>query len=237
MAHPTHASLKAHGHRSHAEKVAHHRAAGGKISDKDEDEKLIKTAMREHDAQQHHGTHTRLKFKDGGAVEGEKAATRLDRPGHAKGGRTKGAKTHVSVIVAPQHPPAAAGPPMAPHPIMAPGAPPPGGPPPGVGGPPGAGGPPPGAMPPHPPMGPPVGAGVPGMRSRGGRTGRASGGKVGPAEDNKMAPSTAAGSKSGLGRLHKAAEAKHEKTGEHHPDLAPLMDTAAPKRHSGGRAC
>lgn len=222
MAHPTHGSLRAAGHRSHAEKVAHHRAAGGHV-DAAEDRKMIAAAVHKHEKHDHPGV-ARTKFKDGGAVEGEKAATRLDRPGHAKGGRTKGgAKTHVNVIVAPQHPPMAGGPPMAPHPMMPPGAPPPGAAPPGVAGPPGAGGPPPGAMPPRPPMGPPVGAGVPGMRSRGGRTGHAGGGKVGPAEDkpfsghaeeNHEKVSSEPGGGSGLGRLDKIKDYGHKKTGE-----------------------
>lgn len=238
MGHPTHSSLKHQGHRSHERKVSQHRAEGGRIGDKKEDEKLIKKAMREHDLQQHEGKHTRLKFKDGGAIEGEAAAPRLDRPGRAHGGKTNkskgGGKTHVNVIVAPQN---HSGPPMAgpmgampPHPTPAP--PPPAAPPPP--GPPGA---PPGASPgpgmPPRMAGPPVGAGVP-MHNAGGRVGRKSGGMVGPAEDNKMPVTKLAGGRSGEGRLRKTEEAKHQKLGEGVIATDPVKDSAAP--HRGGKA-
>lgn len=238
MGHPTHSSMKHQGRRSHERKVSQHRAEGGRIGDKQEDEKLIKKAMREHDHQQHGGKHTRLKFKDGGAIEGEAAAPRLDRPGRAKGGKTGkgGGKTHVNVIVAPQNhsePQMPGGGPMgamAPHPMPAP--PPPAAPPPP--GPPGV---PPGASPgpgmPPRMAGPPVGAGVP-MHNAGGRVGRKAGGMVGPAEDDKMPVTKLAGGRSGEGRLAKAEKAKGEKLGEGVSHTDPVKDTAAPSH--GGKA-
>jgi hypothetical protein len=122
--------------------------------------------------------------RDAMAVMGKPAAARLDKPmrgtagivpGRAKGGRTKGHKTNVNVIVAPHGgamggaPPVPAGmaPPSVPN-AMPPVPPRPVGPPPMMGA-----APPPGMPPGMPPMGP---------RSRGGRT-YASGGAVksGPA--------------------------------------------------------
>lgn len=154
-----------------AAKVRHH-ADGGR-ADAAADKKLVVKAIRQHENAEHDGKHSKLHLATGG-----KAMPRMDRPGYAKGGRTKhGAKTHVNVIVAPQGggggPGPGAAPPMMPHPPMAPPAPPPGAPP---------------MAPPRPPMaGPPVGAGVPPMM-------HAAGGAVKGTKD---------GAGGGLGRLEK----------------------------------
>ena len=142
------------------------------ISDRKSDEKMIASAVHQHEKHEHGGKLTKIKFADGGSVFGGGARPSMAkraRGGHASG---KGGKGHVTnVIVAPQGgggggpPPGGMRPPMpmmAPHPAgpppgAPPGGPPPGGPPPG--GPP-MGGPPPGGPPPGmPPGGPP-----PGMR-------------------------------------------------------------------------
>jgi hypothetical protein len=153
-----HGTFRKQAERDHAAKLRHH--TDGDVK---QDKALIKEAFAEHDKELHPGKHTRLKFKDGGHVEGEKKAKRLDR---ATGGRTKskgGHKTTVNIVM-PQggHDQPSAPPPMLPppHPPMAPPPPPPG--PAGMGA---------GAPPPRPPMGPPVGAGAP-------MPGRKTGGRV-----------------------------------------------------------
>lgn len=129
------------------------------------------------------------KFKRGGAVHGERAKMRMDRPGHARGGKVKGGKTQINIIMGDkgqQQPqavpvPMPAPPPPGP-PIMPPQRPPM--PPPGMM--------PPGAMPP--------GAGVPPPMM-----GRKRGGRVDPmgGSDNDT-PLDKPGSGSGEGRLAKA---------------------------------
>ena len=140
-------------------------ARGGHVhEDEAEDADMIREGVGEHEENMHAGKpKTKLKFKQGGSVEGEKAHHHLGR--RARGGPTNGKRgTHVNVIVAPQggggmRP---AGPMPAAQP-MAPPRPP---------------APPPQAMPPRPPMGaPPPGGGMPmaggagrppGMMKRGG---------------------------------------------------------------------
>lgn len=112
-----------------------HHAHGGH-ADFAADEKMIKTAIREHENQEHGGKHSRISFKDGGHAEGGMAPARLDRK--ARGGQSGGKKTHgtqVNIAVVPH-----AGQP-------------------GMGGPSGMGAAP--MMPPHPPMAPPVAAAPP----------------------------------------------------------------------------
>lgn len=129
-------------------------------------------------------------FADGGAVDGDNPAPRLDkksRKSKSKDSGNKGANVTVIVAGGGGKPDAAIPPPpgAAPSPPPPPMAPPPPGAGPGIPpGPGGPGGPPP--MPPRPPM-----AGPPGMM-------RKSGGRV------KMT----AGARSGLGRLQKTANAK-----------------------------
>jgi hypothetical protein len=144
---------------------------GGAHPDKKEDEALIREAMNEHDSQQHEGKKTRLKFKAGGAVEGEHAKHHLGR--RARGGPTgKGGKHVTNVIVSPQGGGQGGGgmrPPMAPPQAMAappprPAAPPP--PPPQQGGMPPGGGAPPMGM--RPPGAMKRGGGVKHKRARGG---------------------------------------------------------------------
>ena len=224
--HETHASLKARGHKDHAEQLRHHagHAAGGKIGKEE-----IRSAIAQHESHDHKGAKkTHLTLHAGGHVEGAKAGKRLDR---ASGGRTnKSSKhapsVHVNVISAPSRTPvapAAMMPPPAMHPPMPGGAPPPI---PGGGMPPGAM-PPAGGMPPRPPMaGPPVSAGVPGMM-------RAKGGRVKyPLED---------GGRSGPGRLQKAeAYGRKAPAGENHGEVSDLEDVSAgsgkEKMRRGGRA-
>jgi len=147
----SHAALRKEARKQHAEKV---RAYGGEVSDRQQDEKMIKRAIGEHEAHDHKGEKkTKLHFASGGHVEGDEAPMRPDRQRRASGGATKGGHstkgTHVNVIVAPRGEPSgpqrpglgmAPPPGMMPHPMMPP--PPPGQP---MGMPPGAGG---GGMPP-----------------------------------------------------------------------------------------
>lgn len=208
--HSTFGSLREQGHRDHAAKLRSHTDGHHKT----ETSEAIKAAVHKHEKHDHPGTKP-TKLKSGGHVEGAKSRRRLDR---ASGGRTdhhggkKGGKGHgkgnqVNIVVAgggdkgaAPGAPGAGAPMMAPKPPMAPPMmPPPAGGPPGA--PPGAG-----AMPPRPPMaGPPVGAGVPGMHARGGRTGRKHGGKI------------ADGAMSGPGRLEKMETyGKKAPAGENH---------------------
>jgi hypothetical protein len=162
MAHP-YASARAEEHRR-ANGVLHrtgNKAPHG-VSDRKSDERMIKSAVHQHEEHEHGGKLTKLKFADGGTVFGGGAASHMGK--RARGGPTKGKGGHTTnVIVAPQGgggPPGGGMRPPMPPPAMPPrpAGPPPGGPPPG--------GPPPGA----PPMGgPPPGAGAPppGMRPPG----------------------------------------------------------------------
>ena len=130
----SHAEIRKMARKSHDEKV---RAFGGDVK---EDKAMIKSAIAQHEKNDHPGTKpTRLHLASGGAVEGEASKPRMDK--RARGGSMKKkAGTHVNVIVAPSHP----------QPVPVPmgggaGGPPPMGPPPGAAGmmpPPGAGGPP-----------------------------------------------------------------------------------------------
>lgn len=153
-----------------------HRMVGGAV-DKQQDEKMIRGAMRQHDDQQHAGKLTKLKFADGGAVD-MPSGERRDRRARGGANHKKGAP-HVNVIVAPSmhsQPPGGplgmppGGAPL-PHPPV-PMGPPPGPPMPMPGGAPGgmAGGPPIGAMAPKVPMPMPGGMGMGmGPRARGGQ--------------------------------------------------------------------
>jgi hypothetical protein len=227
MAHPTHSSMKARGHRDHSAKVGRynrggHVGHGDAVEDKKVVKPAIKKAMGKHDGQLHPGKHTRLGYSSGGVLRAAKAdggaPKRLDR---ARGGSAKKGKSgnHVNIIVG--HPPGGGAPggglPMPggppPKPPMA--APPPTAPPPPMGGmPPGGPRPPmgqpmPGAAPPMPPPGM--------MRAKGGRVARAAGGFL------------TAGSKSGEGRLQKMREEKgrHDEEGEDHPQTEDLEGESA----------
>lgn len=243
----SHADFRKKAAADHTAKLAHHAGSGGTAKndsamvaramreDRVEDKKMITRAIGEHEAHDHKGSgKTKLRLATGGRADDDIASSNL---GRARGGRSprrgghKG--TNVNVIVAP-HPgggampmpmgPPPGGPPpmMPPHPAVMPppGGAPMGAPPPGLG-----------AMPPRPMPGPPVGAGVPGMRRRGGRAGFARGGVVetegksasGPL---KNAPTGAAGAGSGAGRL---AEAKSLSKKDNSPPSVHGLNT-------GGRA-
>src|SRR5215467_7260058 len=94
--------------RTHGEKLNRlvGRAVGGSATgDRAQDERMIKRAFGEHDAQLHGGKHTKLKFADGGGVDdADRGAVRRDRRarGGSAGGKRGGKGTHVAVIVAPQ---------------------------------------------------------------------------------------------------------------------------------------
>lgn len=195
-----HPSRESHRHFQHASKTAEEKRERRHLKSGGSAKGLIREAMGEHDKQLHHGKHTRLKFADGGHVDGEHGKHRSDRQARAAGGRTKSkgkSGNHVNVIVAgqgggrpggmmPPRPavaPPAAAPPRPPVPAGAPGVAPPTGMTAGLGA-------------PRPPMGgAPVGAGVP-MRKRGGKVRRARGGGLGkyPIKD---------GAGGGEGRLEK----------------------------------
>lgn len=203
----------------HHKSKMHRMVGGGVDSDAASDEKMIKSAVRQHEDNEHGGKHTKLKFRDGGGVDGDKPKARLDRPGRARGGKAPKHGAHVNVIVAPQsapHPPmpdAGGGPPIiAPRP-----PPPPPAPPPMMGGAPGgaAGGPPIGAMAPKLPMAPGAAPMMP-PRKRGGKVSEEDG-------DDDSYP-LQAGSHSGKGRLQKAHAYGEKQVGE------------GPPRRRGGRA-
>ena len=163
-------------------------ARGG---DAEQDKKMIKKAIDEHDAQLHGGKKTHLKLKHGGMIEGKKTEKRADK--YARGGsvaRGKHTTTHVNVNLAASEADkkeafqkgAMTGATMAAQKM--------GGPRPGAGAPMQARAP----MPPPAPGGVPAGGGVPPtMQKRGGRT-YAQGGKV---------PKMEFGAGGGKGRLEK----------------------------------
>lgn len=168
MAHPNASDCMGRQERATAmiSRTGHEMARGGAMRDDDtaQDKKLIRAALVSHENAEHGGKHKPIKFKAGGAVEGEKGSSHLGR--RARGGATGKKSTHVNVIVAPQgggmHPPmpmAGGAPPMPPRPMA---------PPPQAA---------PAMPPPRPPMAPPPGAGMmppqmgqkpPGMMKRGG---------------------------------------------------------------------
>ena len=175
MAHPYAGSVDNRHERAHKmiERTGHKMARGGPAhSDAKQDESLIRKAIEEHEDHEHGGKHTKLKFKAGGAVEGEHARHHMGK--RARGGRAgKGGKHVTNVIVAPQGGGAPGGgmrPPMPPPQAMQappprPAAPPPPPPPQGAM-PQGAGGPPMGGM--RPPGAMKRGGGVKHKRARGG---------------------------------------------------------------------
>lgn len=203
-----HRSLARQAKSDHSSRIASRR--GESPSDAAADKARIERAISQHDSQLHGGKKTRLHLKDGGCAEGSASASRLDRPGRARGGispfggggkkKSKSGKGNtVNVIVAsgggekerpvPIPVPAAGPPPRPPMPPpgpMGPGGP-PGGPP--MGGPPGAGGPP---IPPRP-----IPGGVP-MRADGGAA------EAAKAHGKELAVHMKAGASSGMGRIAKS---------------------------------
>lgn len=164
MAHPHANTVPGRRERAHdlIGRTGNKAMARGGHSDWAADEKMVKSAVRQHEDNEHGGKHTKLKFASGGAIDGHAAHGHLGRrarggsAGHGGGKKS----THVNVIVAPQGggmrpampmaPGMGGGAPMPPRPPPA--APPPAAPPPGM---------PPGGMPPRP-MVPPA----PGMMPR-----------------------------------------------------------------------
>lgn len=177
------------------------KSGGALCDDMAEDKSMISSAIRQHENAEHGGKHTKLKFKAGGAVDGEGAKSHLAK--RARGGSTSKKHTTVNVVVAPQggmHPPGspgmmpAGGPPMAPPPGAQP------------------------MMPPRPPMAPPGAGGMPppgmkppGMMKRGGGVQSTSDEGV-PAESLLQAasggkvPHMSAGAMGGEGRIQKMEE-------------------------------
>lgn len=154
MTHPHHEAREHHHEK--ARKLMHrtgYKRGGAIHEDAAEDAKMIEEGVHEHEAHDHPGKpKTKLKFKEGGHVEGHHAKHHLGK--RARGGSTKGKKgAHVNVIVAPQAAPSP------PHPVPVPmpagGAPAAAAPPRPPMAPPGAGMPPPGGMPPGAGMRPP----------------------------------------------------------------------------------
>lgn len=147
-------------------------AVGGSLGPKDDREsdiKMIKSAISQHEAQEHGGKHSRIKLKHGGLAEGGMAADRLDQRPRGAASKAKGG-TQINIAVVPQRQPDAQQQQAAPAPKPAPVVAPPPAPPPGAGAPPAQGG---GAMPPGAsPM-------MPGMK-RGGRPRRMMGGTAMP---------------------------------------------------------
>lgn len=199
-----HRSLRSQAEAQHSQRVRERR--GESPADAAADKARVGRAIQAHNDQLHGGVKAKLKFADGGGIDGDKSMPRLDRPGRKRGGRS-GKAGHVNVIVAtgsPQQdkqpvpvpvPVPAGGPPRPPMPPPMAGPPPgpmgPGGPPPGMGGPPGAGMPPPGLA------RPPMGMMPPGIRADGGRADAAQ------AHGKDVAFKMDAGAGSAMGRLEK----------------------------------
>lgn len=151
--------------------------AGGHLKG---EKKMVKSAISQHETQEHEGHHSRIRLADGGACEGLASGGRADkmsRGGHKK--KSKHAKVQVNVIV----PHGGAAPTPAPTPVPVPVRAPMAGSPPVV---------------PSPGGGPPVGLGAPagpprppGMLKRGGKV-------------KFSAPELTGGAGGGLGRLEKA---------------------------------
>lgn len=214
MAHSTHGSMKARGHKDHASKVNRFKAAAGGHDDAPEDKKLVKAEIKKALGAGAHALKTggRAGYSSGGAVEGRPSRRKAFAGGGAARKKSKPGN-HVNIIIGGggHHPPGAGGTPPLPlppgagvHPPMA--APPPAPPPAPMGArPPGMAGPPPGmgAMPP--------------MRARGGRVALKTGGRSKKAEGGLVD----AGSKSGVGRLEKAKHehGRHAAEGEEHPQV------------------
>src|SRR5882672_9711747 len=90
----SHAALRHESQKGHTEKL--NRMTGGE-SDESSDKRMISSAVHEHESALHKGEpKTKLKLANGGV-----AASRMDRPGRRRGGRTKGGKHVTNVIVAP----------------------------------------------------------------------------------------------------------------------------------------
>lgn len=109
MAHPTHASMKAAGHRNHAEKL---RAHGGSTDEK-QDKMMIEKAVHKHERHDHPGKPL-TKLKSGGHVKGHAGKARGDR---------KGRKAHRDVgggVAVPQQMPAQQAPMGGPTPMAMP---------------------------------------------------------------------------------------------------------------------
>lgn len=85
-------------------RTGHHMEKGGALcDDMAEDKSMISKAVHEHESAMHgNKPMTKLKFKEGGAVDGEAAKSHLAK--RARGGKTGKSKksTHVNVIIAPQ---------------------------------------------------------------------------------------------------------------------------------------
>lgn len=214
MAHPTHTSMKARGHRDHSDKVKrftsdHTSEAEIKRVVKPE----IKSAMAEHERHERaefgKGDHTRLHLARGGAAKkpkgGNHVRINIVHPGAAGG--LPGAPPGPAM-----RPPIPSAAPTVPPPAMGPGGPP-------------------GAMPPRPPMGGgmpmarPPGASPMMVRKAGGRVNKARGGGIFPH----------AGGKSGVARLEKAAHEKgrHKSEGPEKPQVENWEGVAAVKKKGG----
>lgn len=177
------------------------KTGGALCDDMAEDKRMISKAVHEHESAMHSGKPmTKLKFKSGGAVDGEAAKSHLAK--RARGGSTPKKSTHVNVIVAPQgggmHPPMMppAQPMAPPHPPMAP--------------PPGGGQP---MMPPRPPMAPPGAGGMPppGMRPPG--TMKRGGGVQKTSEEGVPSESLLQANKGGRIERAKGGDVPHMKAG------------------------
>lgn len=216
MAHPTHTSMKARGHRDHSDKVK--RFTSDHTSEA-EIKRVVKPEIKAAIAKHHReemgeGDHTRLHLARGGAAKkpkgGNHVRINIVHPG-AAGAGVPGAPPGPAM-----RPPIPSAAPTVPPPAMGPGGPP-------------------GAMPPRPPMGmaPPGAMRPPGaspmmVRKAGGRVNKARGGGIFPH----------AGGKSGVARLEKAAHEKgrHKSEGPEKPQTENWEGVSAVGRKKGGAA-